>query len=150
LFLGLKPGKKIDTREAKMDREEMEQEKEFESFLKGKVPDFVKKVFFAGVGAFFMTEEGVRNTLSELKLPKEIIYSFIQQTSNTRKELLKLVTGELRSYLSTVNVHGELQKILTGLNVEIKAQVKFIPNQENGTAKIESVVEDLSINKVKT
>jgi hypothetical protein len=37
---------------------------------RGFVPDFVRRMAWAGLGAVFMSEEGVRKVASQLKLPK--------------------------------------------------------------------------------
>src|SRR5207302_5978390 len=40
--------------------------------LEGFIPDIVKRTFYAGLGAVFTTEEGIRKIASDLKLPKDV------------------------------------------------------------------------------
>jgi hypothetical protein len=40
------------------------------------------------------------------------------------------VAKELRGFLESVNVSGELQKLLTSLSFEVKTEIRFIPNDE--------------------
>ena len=42
----------------------------------------------------------------------------------------EVVGQELRRFLETVNVSGELQKLLTSLSFEIRTEIRFIPNDE--------------------
>ncbi|HET6980724.1 MAG TPA: hypothetical protein VFI53_01215, partial [Myxococcaceae bacterium] len=40
---------------------------------RGPLVEVVRKVAFAGLGALFMTEEGIRSLAGQLKLPKEAL-----------------------------------------------------------------------------
>ncbi|HEY1418707.1 MAG TPA: hypothetical protein VGF41_12420, partial [Myxococcaceae bacterium] len=40
---------------------------------RGPLVELMRKVAFAGLGAFFMTEEGIRSLAGQLKLPKEAL-----------------------------------------------------------------------------
>ena len=98
--------------------------------LEGFIPDIVKRTFYAGLGAVFTTEEGIRKIASDLKLPKDVANYLIQQAASTKDELFRVVGKELRGFLETVNISGELQKLLTSLSFEIKTEIRFIPNNE--------------------
>ncbi|MDB4966642.1 MAG: hypothetical protein JWN44_2331 [Myxococcales bacterium] len=98
--------------------------------LEGFIPDIVKRTFYAGLGAVFTTEEGIRKIASDLKLPKDVANYLIQQAAASKDELFRVVGKELRGFLETVNVSGELQKLLTSLSFEIKTEIRFIPNDE--------------------
>src|ERR1700704_2851267 len=69
--------------------------------LRGRAADLMKKALISGVGALFMTEEGIRNLVGELKLPKELIGSVLAQADRTKQEVLRVMTEELRSFLSS-------------------------------------------------
>ena len=98
--------------------------------LEGFIPDIVKRTFYAGLGAVFTTEEGIRKIASDLKLPKDVANYLIQQAAASKDELFRVVGNELRGFLETVNISGELQKLLTSLSFEIKTEIRFIPNDE--------------------
>jgi len=98
--------------------------------LEGFIPDIFKRTFYAGLGAVFTTEEGIRKIASDLKLPKDVANYLIQQASTTKDELFRVVGKELRGFLETVNISGELQKLLTSLSFEIKTEIRFIPNEQ--------------------
>ena len=78
----------------------------------------------------FTTEEGIRKLASDFQLPKDITNYLIQQAATSKDELFRVVGKELRGFLETVNVSGELQKLLTSLSFEIKTEIRFIPNDE--------------------
>ena len=110
------------------DREEDEPRDKQRGRLEGFIPDIVKRTFYAGLGAVFTTEEGIRKIASDLKLPKDVANYLIQQAAASKDELFRVVGKELRGFLETVNISGELQKLLTSLSFEIKTEIRFIPN----------------------
>ena|SRR5579883_1306699 len=94
------------------------------------IPELVKRTFYAGVGAVFTTEESVRRMAAEFSLPKDVANYLIAQAANTKNELFALVAKEVRAFLESLNVSGELQRLLTSLSFEIKTEVRFIPNDQ--------------------
>jgi hypothetical protein len=94
------------------------------------IPDIVRRTFYAGLGAVFTTEEGIRKIASDLKLPKDVANYLIQQAAASKDELFRVVGKELRGFLESVNISGELQKLLTSLSFEIKTEIRFIPNEQ--------------------
>jgi hypothetical protein len=107
-----------------------EEEARQRSRLEQLIPEVVRRTVLAGLGAVFSTEEGIRRMASEFHLPKDVANYLIQQASASKDELFRMVTKELRSFLESANLAGELQKLLTSLSFEIKTEVRFIPNDE--------------------
>jgi hypothetical protein len=122
------------TREAREAREETHAGSRDEQRTKGRleslIPEIVRRTFYAGLGAVFTTEEGIRKIASDLKLPKEMANYLIAQAAASKDELFRVVGKELRGFLESVNISGELQKLLTSLSFEIKTEIRFIPNDE--------------------
>src|SRR3954471_899160 len=112
--------------------------------LEGFIPDIVKRTFYAGLGAVFTTEEGIRKIASDLKLPKDVANYLIQQAASSKDELFRVVGKEMRGFLENVNISGELQKLLTSLSFEIKTEIRFIPNNE----AIAGVKPDVKVGKM--
>ena len=98
--------------------------------LEGFIPDIVRRTFYAGLGAVFTTEEGIRKLANDFHLPKDITNYLIQQAAASKDELFRVVGKELRGFLEGVNISGELQKLLTSLSFEVKTEVRFIPNDQ--------------------
>lgn len=109
----------------------------------GRVPDFVRKMAVAGLGAIFLTEEGIRSLASQLKLPKEVLQYVLSSAEKTKDELGRVVSEELRGFLQSEKLRDEFLKLLTGMTVEIKAQVRLVPSDhhKSGEAKSELQVQ---------
>ena len=83
-----------------------------------------------GASALFTTEEGIRRLATEFQLPRDVAAYLLTQASSSKDEVLRIIAQEIRRFLETVNVSGELQKLLTSLSFEIKTEIRFIPNDE--------------------
>ena len=99
--------------------------------LEGLVPDLVKRTFYAGLGAVFTTEEGIRKLATEFSLPKDVASYLINSAQSTKDELFRIVAKEMREFLQGLNLNAEMQKLLTQLSFEIKTEIRFIPNSES-------------------
>ena len=104
---------------------------------RGRFEQFVKRAVYTGLGALFTTEEGIRKLASEFHLPKDVANFLITQAATSKDELFRVIARELRYFLETVNLSGELQKLLTSLSFEIKTEVRFIPNDSAAGVKPE-------------
>ena len=96
--------------------------------LEGLVPEIFKRTFYAGLGAVFTTEEGVRKLANEFSLPKDMANYLIQQAQSTKSEMFRIVAKEMRGFLEDLNLQDEMQDLLTSLSFEIKTEIRFIPN----------------------
>ncbi|XXF81452.1 hypothetical protein P2318_17350 [Myxococcaceae bacterium GXIMD 01537] len=95
----------------------------------GFVPEFVRKVAVAGLGALFMTEEGIRSLAGQLKLPKEMLGFILSQAEKTKDDLGRVLSEELRRFLQSDKLRDELLKTLSGMTVEVKAQIRLVPSE---------------------
>lgn len=94
------------------------------------VPEFVRKVAVAGLGAIFMTEEGIRTLAGQLKLPKEALGYIVSQAEKTKDELGRVVSEEIRRFLQSEKLREEFLKLVTGMTIEVKAEVRLKPTAE--------------------
>ncbi|HZH78619.1 MAG TPA: hypothetical protein VEY88_21500 [Archangium sp.] len=97
----------------------------------GFVPEFVRKVAVAGLGAIFMTEEGIRSLAGQLKLPKEVLGYILGQAEKTKDEVGRVVSEELRRFLQSEKLRDELLKLVSGMTIEVKAQIRLVPHEES-------------------
>lgn len=97
---------------------------------RGFVPEFVRKMAVAGMGALFMTEEGLRGLASQLKLPKDVLTYLLAQAANTKDDISRVVSEELRRFLQSDKLRDEFLKLLSGMTVEVTAQVRLVPTHE--------------------
>jgi hypothetical protein len=100
--------------------------------LSGLVPDIVRKAVLTGVGALFMTEEGLRNMVGEMKLPKDALAFLLGQADKTRAEVARVVTQEMRRFLESEMLRREVWKLLTGVTLEVNATIQLKPSGEPG------------------
>ncbi len=96
------------------------------------VPELVKKTFAAGMGAVFSTEEGIRRIAREVSLP-DVVGLVASSADGAKDKVFEIVARETRDFLSTLNLTEEIAKILTTLSLEIKTEIRFIPNSERLT-----------------
>lgn len=95
------------------------------------VPELVKKTFAAGMGAVFSTEEGIRKLARE-NLPDAVGY-IASSADGAKDKVFEVIARETREFLGTLNLTEEVAKILTTLSLEIKTEIRFIPNSEKFT-----------------
>ena len=115
-----------------MDDPENELPDEDVKRLSGLVPDIVRRAVLTGVGALFMTEEGLRNLVGEMKLPKDALGFLLSQAEKTRAEVARVVTQEVRRFLESETLRREIWKVLTSVTLEVNASINLKPSGEPG------------------
>jgi hypothetical protein len=112
------------------DDEEFFDEDEAQKEGRGFVPEFVRKMAVAGMGALFMTEEGLRGLASQLKLPKDVLTYVLAQAQTTKDDISRVVSEELRRFLQSEKLRDEFLKLLSGMTVEVTSQIRLVPTHE--------------------
>jgi hypothetical protein len=102
----------------------------------GFVPEFVRKAAVAGLGALFLTEEGLRSLASQLKLPKEMLGYLASQAERTKDEVTRILGEEIRRFLQSEAVRAEWLRLLQGMTLEVKAELKLVPSPKDGPPKV--------------
>ncbi len=97
--------------------------------------DAVKRMVETGVEKISEGPENLRNLVDGLKLPKEIAGYLLLQIDETKNGLHKVVAKEIRSFLQQSSLSDELAKALGHLAIEIKTQIRFVPQSEDGTGR---------------
>ena len=103
---------------------------EFDEKRAGIVPDIVKRAVLTGMGALFMTEEGIRNLVGEMKLPKDALGFLVAQADKTRGEVTRVVSQEVRRFLESDTMQREIWKLLTSVTLEVNASIQLKPSGE--------------------
>lgn len=94
------------------------------------VPELVKKLVEVGVEKLADGPESLKHLLADLKLPKESISVITSQLDETRREITTVLAREVREFLERASIADELTKLLSGLTLEIKTQVRFVPSND--------------------
>src|SRR5690606_4945900 len=97
------------------------------------VPEVFRKLLIASVGAVFMTEEGIRSLVRDLKLPKELIASLLAQADRTKGDVVRVMGQELRNFLESAKVREDLIELLKELTFEVKAEINVRPREAGGS-----------------
>ena len=92
-----------------------------------------------------MTEEGIRNAISDMKLKEYIT----RQASKGKEELTKVVAAELKRFLEHVDLRQEIQKALTGMKIEIQATVTLAA-KDKARDQVKYTVKRLKIRKIRS
>src|SRR5262245_45675752 len=122
---------KAEGREREREREESRSDEEtLRTRLQGAISEALKRALYAGIGAVFTTEEGVRKMVSDFSLPKDVANYLITQAQGTKNELFRVVASELRGWLDKIDIQRELTRMLTMVSVEVKTEIRFIPNDQ--------------------
>jgi hypothetical protein len=119
-----------DGRDGRDGPDEPQDERRIRERLEKLIPDILRRAVDVGASALFTTEEGIRRLATEFQLPRDVAAYLLTQASSSKDEVLRIVAQEVRRFLETVNLSGELQKLLTSLSFEIKTEIRFIPNDE--------------------
>ncbi len=97
----------------------------------GKAKDVIKKLFMVGTAAAFMTEESVRQYLSELKLPKEVLNSLIQGANKSKEELIKRVSKEIIAIIRKINFVKEASYFIENHKFKINAEIEILKKDQD-------------------
>lgn len=103
------------------------------------ITDFAKKVFAVGIGAAFLTEESIRNALGDIKLPKDIANTLIQNAAKTKEVIANQVTKEIVNIISKVDIVKEASRFVEDHKFKISAEIEV--TKKNGDAKSDINVE---------
>ena len=115
--------------------------------LEAFVPELVRRAFTAGMGAVLTTEDGIRRLTKDLPLPKEVAGYLASTASTTKDEVLRILAREIREFLQTVNLSEEIAKMLTTLSLEVKTEIRFIPNDQKYAGVEPEVKADVRLKK---
>lgn len=99
---------------------------------RGFVPDFVRRMAWAGLGAVFMSEEGIRRLAGQLKLPKEALQFLLHQAEKTKDQIGQTVSDEVRKLLQSERLRDELLRMIAGMTIEVRAEVRLVPDRVKG------------------
>lgn len=108
--------------------------------------DTIKKVFTAGLGAAFMTEESIRSYVSELKLPKDVLNMLLQNANRSKEDLINRAGNELTRMLSRIDLVKEASRFVEEHKFRVSAEIEVLKkggvSQEEKTSESDSESDD--------
>ena len=97
--------------------------------------EMVKRVMSVGLGAAFMTEESIRNTLGDIKLPKEVLNTILTGATRSKEEFLNRIGNETIKLISKIDFVKEASRFVEEHKFRINAEIEVIkkdPAAKNG------------------
>tara|TARA_B100000029_G_scaffold515571_1_gene623303 strand:+ start:2052 stop:2741 length:690 start_codon:yes stop_codon:yes gene_type:complete len=76
-----------------------------------------------------ISEETVKAIVANL-VPKDAMSYAVRTIDGVKDEVVAVIGRQLNDFLQHVDLGKELQKILTSLSLEVRAEVRFIPNDK--------------------
>lgn len=106
------------------DREERDRTRADRTLL-----DLLRRAVESGVEKLAEGPESLRQLLGDLRLPKEMASLLAAQLEETKSEVTRVVVREIREFLERANLADELERILSRLTLEVRTQIRFVPNE---------------------
>jgi hypothetical protein len=106
--------------------------KEAGSFAGKMIGDLARRALMTGIGAVFMSEDALRGTLNDLKLPKEAMHYVVGQADKTKRELVTTIARETRAFLGTIEIDKMIARALAGTTLEVSARIRVVPKPDGG------------------
>ena len=89
--------------------------------------DMLRKAMVAGLGAVFMTEEGIRTYVKDLKLPKDVMNFVVGQADRSKGELFRVIGEELHRFFESELLRREVTTLLSQMTLEVHAEIRLKP-----------------------
>ena len=104
---------------------------------KPSVSEGLKKILTTGISAVLMSEEGVRQYVQELKLPKDALGTLIKGIAKSKEEIVARVGTEFSKLVEKIDLVDEMTKFLRENKIKISAEIEF-SKKESKTEKSKS------------
>lgn len=117
------------------DKPEGERRRSFDRAIPDLLKRAVEKAVETGVGRLGDGQDGLRNFVGDMKLPKEVMHYLYQQIDDTKAGLYRVVAKEIRDVIEHTQFADEITKVLTKLSFEIKTEIRFVPNDARPSDK---------------
>jgi hypothetical protein len=101
-----------------------------------KLTDMLRKAMVAGLGAVFMTEEGIRTYVKDMKLPKDVMGYVVGQAGRSKDELFRVIGEELRRFFESEAMRREFAKLVSNMTIEINAEIRLRPDGQKPEIKL--------------
>ena len=84
----------------------------------------------------------------QLKLPKEALAFLMQQAERTKDDVGRVVSDEVRKFLQSDRLRDEFLKMIAGMTIEVRAEVKLVPDRVKGESS--SLMPRVQVSELKT
>ncbi len=98
----------------------------------GGIPDIFRRMMAVGLSGLFTTEAAIRGALGDT-VPREWVDFVSEQSERTRAEFSQRLAEEFGRVLAEVDLVELADQLLSGRTVEVKAEFRLGPRDEEGT-----------------
>ena len=102
---------------------------------KPSVSEGLKKILTTGLSAVLMSEEGVRQYVQDLKLPKDAIGTLVKGIAKSKEEIVTRVGTEFSKLVEKIDLVEEMTKFLRENKIKISAEIEFSKKEKTKTDK---------------
>lgn len=95
----------------------------------GVVKDILKRAIQQGFRTVRWGEESLRGIASDI-IHNERVEAVGSTLNSIREDLVRVVGREFVRYLDRMNLTDEIVKVLTAISLELKTEIRFIPNDK--------------------
>jgi hypothetical protein len=87
-----------------------------------------------------LLRRAIENTVGSVQttssLSREALNYLLQQGDRGKRELVRIVANEVGQFLRGVDLSGELVKVLTSVQLEVNASIRFKPSQDGAVRTV--------------
>jgi predicted hydrocarbon binding protein len=102
---------------------------------KTSVSEGLKKILTTGISAVLMSEEGVRQYVQELKLPKDALGTLVKGIAKSKEEIVTRVGTEFSKLVEKIDLVDEMTKFLRENKIKISAEIEFSKKEKSKPEK---------------
>jgi hypothetical protein len=108
--------------------------------LERTLPELIRRAVELGYDKLSEGPENVKNFVSDLRLPKELLQVIISQIEETKTGITRAVAREVHDFLDRSDVTDALVRALSRLSLEVRTEVRFVPQVGGAKPEVRSSV----------
>ena len=90
-----------------------------------KVSEGIKRLLTTGLSAVLMSEDGIRQYVRDMNLPKDAIGSLLKGVGKSKEEIVARVGNEFSKLVEKIDLVEELTKFLRENKIKVSAEIEF-------------------------
>ena len=142
-----------DKKDNAQDEVHQEEKTDYESPKIKSIADGLKRLFTVGSTASFLTEEGIKTALGDIKLPKELLKPLLESAMSSKDQILnyisKDIAGEITKMMNSTTFQKNIFKLLDTHKLKVSIEIekkhsspveeaKSTPKDKDSDKKVES------------
>ena len=126
--------------EGQKDKSEHNHQEEKTDYESSKVKSFtegLKRLFTVGSTASFLTEEGIKTALGDIKLPKELLKPLLDSAMSSKDQILNYISKDVAVEITKIISSSTFQKNIFKLldTHKLKLSIEVEKKQPSSTKK---------------